>query len=131
MTDQASLFDAFPTPSARLTDPVTSHMAAVVAIGAAQTGRRLALAALCEANRPLSDFDLEAVTGVRQTSIGKRRGDLVTAKLVTQAFLVDPESCERVPLFGTSPSGARCLVWEPTPAGREVHANWLRALEGP
>lgn len=118
--DQLDLF----APTARATDIDTAHRAAVIAIGRAATNRRLALDALYDAPEPLSDFDLERVTGVRQTSIGVRRGECVKAGLVCRAFLLDPVSLERVPLNGVSPSGAACSRWELTPEGRDLVASW-------
>jgi hypothetical protein len=110
----------FPAPTARGTDPNTSHGAAIVAIHRAQSGRDAALRALCESDTPLSDFDLERITGIKQTSIGKRRGDLVTAELVTRAFLLNPDTGDRVWVNGVSPTGTTCCLWEPTPAGRDL-----------
>jgi hypothetical protein len=72
----------------------------------------LALNALVEAGtNGLTDFELEARVGVKQTSIGKRRGDLVKAGLV-----------EATGLFRPSDTGTASGVWCSTPAGYE---RWL------
>jgi hypothetical protein len=113
----------FDAPTARVTDPEPSHVAAVVAIGHAQHGRVAALNALCNSDRPLSDFDLEQITGIKQTSIGKRRLELERAGLVCKAFVLDPDTCDRIPLYGQSPTGTTCGLYEPTPAGRDVWAG--------
>ncbi len=107
---QPSLFD---TPMARLSDPETSHMAAVVAIGNAATNRDRALHALRVAGfRGLTDYELEAVTGVRQVSIGVRRGELVKAGLVERQLVICPESLTLLPGRRMSgPSGSQCAVW--------------------
>ena len=111
------------SPAARNSDPTPAHLAAVVAIGNVRHGRRAALDALCRADRPLSDFELEDRTGIKQTSIGKRRLELERAGLVCKAFLLDPETFDRVPIYGRSPTGAVCGLYEPTPAGRD---EWSR-----
>lgn len=123
----------FERPAARSTDPHTSANAAVVAINNAARTRERVLIAMCQADRPVSDFDVEALTGIKQTSCGKRRLDLERAGFVTRAFLLDPDTCERVFLFGKSPTGTTCNLYEPTPQGREVCASLLasRASEDP
>lgn len=102
-----SLFDADGVqPIARLSDPETSHMAAVDAIDRATSHRQIALKALQNAGpEGLTDFDLEAVTGIKQTSIGKRRGDLVTLGYV-ERLIVDG-----VPQRRPAPSGSLAAVW--------------------
>lgn len=85
----------------RASDLATSHEAAASAAKHAPTNRERALLALYE-HGPLSDFGLEAVTGIQQTSIGKRR---------------------LAPCIGTthlSPSGAKTQVWRLTAAGEEL-----------
>lgn len=99
-------------PTARRTDPVTSYRAASVAARRAPSNRVLALTALAYAGESgLTDFELESATGVAQTSIGVRRGELVRAGLV-----VDTHETR------TAPSGAPATVWRITPAGRDA---WL------
>lgn len=92
-------------PTARTTDPWTSHEAARRAKPKAETNRALALKALRAAGPAgLTDFQLAEVTGVQQTSIGKRRGELVKAGLV-----------EKVPgVRRPSPSGSPAQVWRAT-----------------
>lgn len=98
-------------PAARITDPVTSHEAAAIAHRGASHGRRLVLAAL--ALRPMTDFELAAHTGWQQTSIGKRRGECVTAGLV-EVLTDDKGNKVKRP----SPSGSPALVWALTEKGR-------------
>jgi hypothetical protein len=67
----------------------------------AGTNRALALQALLRAGVcGLTDFELSDRTGIQQTSIGKRRGELVTLGLVVPTTLTRP-----------SPSGAPAIVW--------------------
>lgn len=96
------------TPTARHTDPETSHDAAAVAGVNAGTNRALALLALADAGvNGLTDFELADRVGVKQTSIGVRRKELVTAGLV-----------ERAPLFPRkNADGSPCIVWRVTAAG--------------
>lgn len=82
----------FDPPRARRTDPDTSHGAAVIALDRAATHRDLALAALRAAGeRGLNDFELADITGVAQTSIGVRRGQLVDADLVVARMVPGPD----------------------------------------
>lgn len=87
-------------PVARSTDPVTSHLAAIDASSRAQTNRDLALATLRSHPSGLTDFDLADLTGIAQTSIGKRRGELRDAGLVEDSGRHRP-----------SPSGSAAIVW--------------------
>ena len=113
MTDQPSLFDTLTeilatpsTPTARHSDPETSHQAARDAAPNAGTNRALALATL-QAALPdgLTDFELAELTGVAQTSIGVRRKELERAGLVVATI-------DRRP----SPSGSAAIVWKATVA---------------
>jgi DNA-binding transcriptional ArsR family regulator len=95
MIDQLTLFGA------RATDPDTSHAAAADAAVNAATHRARALAELRAAGcLGLTDFELADRTGLQQTSIGKRRGELRDAGLVR-------DSGQRRP----SPSGSAAIVW--------------------
>jgi hypothetical protein len=86
---------------ARATDPDTSHEAAQDAAGNSDKHRALALRLLEEAGPDgLTDFDLAAATGIQQTSIGKRRGELRDAGLVINSGRKRP-----------SPSGSAAIVW--------------------
>lgn len=91
---------SFDAPTARRTDPSTSHQAALRASVTAGTNRALALKVLREHTEGLSDFALAEITGIPQTSIGVRRGELVKAGLVA-------DSGRR----GKSPSGSACIIW--------------------
>jgi DNA-binding MarR family transcriptional regulator len=94
-------------PSARRTDPDTSHEAARRAGLGASEGRKDALHYLSRG--PCTDFELAARSGYQQTSIGKRRGELVQLGLVVKTN-------ERRP----SPSGSPAIVWAITDAGRKA-----------
>lgn len=93
----------FDQPTARRSDPWTSHEAARRATPRAASNRQRAWAAL-RAYGPMTDFELAEITGVAQTSIGVRRGELVKAGLV-----------EKVPgVRRPSPSGSPAQVWRAT-----------------
>jgi len=89
-------------PTARHTDPATSHGAAERATGHAQADRQRVLALLAERG-PLTDFQLADLTGRKQTSIGVRRGELVKAGLVREH--------DR---GGISDTGTPCIRWTVT-----------------
>ena len=101
-----SLFDAMPAPAARFTDPPTSHLAAASVTTAAQRDSHRLVLDLLAARGPLTDFALAAeatrVLGrtVKQTSLGVRRKELVTAGLV----------CEH-DRAGVSDTGSPCIRW--------------------
>lgn len=93
---------------ARATDPATSHAAAARATGTHQTK---ALAALVAAgDHGLNDFELAHRTGIKQTSIGKRRKELER-----QGF------CRPSDRRRPSDTGADAIVHVVTPAGRRAH----------
>lgn len=101
--DAPTLFDA---PAARATDPATSHQAAA----SITTDKRRAIHAQVLTlllDGPLTDFDLAAHTGLKQTSVGKRRHELCTVGLV----------CEH-DRAGISDTGSACCRWALTAAGR-------------
>ena len=101
------------TPAARNTDPETSHEAAAAAAMRAGTDRALALRALARAgDRGLTDFELEAATRIKQTSIGKRRGELVKSGYVEFAGSKRP-----------APSGSPAMVWRVTDRGLQAAAQ--------
>lgn len=90
-----------PEPTARTTDPDTSHEAAEDARLRSGKHRALALAALREAgSRGLTDFELADRTGVAQTSIGVRRKELQRAGYVEATDMRRP-----------APSGSAAIVW--------------------
>lgn len=106
---QLSLDDV--TGMHRATDPDTSTMAAVIAIGHARTDYDRVLELLNE-HGPLSDFALARHTGRKQTSIGKRRGELVELGYVERAR--DTNGCWAQ---GVSDTGSPCALWQITDAG--------------
>ena len=104
---------------ARTGDPDTSHGAAVIALHGAANNRQLALHhhATC-ATDGLSDFDLADLTGVQQTSIGKRRGELVAVGYIARVYNEDGSGLTR-----PSPSGTPAAVWAITSAGLRAYAE--------
>lgn len=102
--DQPTLFvgsDVWQRRAARATDPETSHQAAADAGTHARTNRAMALQLLRDHADGLTDFELAALSGLQQTSIGKRRGELRDAGLVR-------DSGRR----RAAPSGSMAIVWE-------------------
>lgn len=91
----------FDQPTARVSDPQTSHLAAEVAGRSADTVRARCLIALQQAgDLGLTDFELADRVCRQQTSAGKRRGELVKAGLVEFAGITRP-----------APSGTAARVW--------------------
>ena len=89
------------TSGARNSDPITSHQASAIAQVNAETNRALALQLLNDAHPDgLTDFELASLSGVQQTSIGKRRGELRDAGFVEDSGHTRP-----------SPSGTQAIVW--------------------
>jgi DNA-binding transcriptional ArsR family regulator len=95
---QGTMFDS---PGVRATDPVTSREAAAANKPKAPGHRALALSVLRSHPGGLTDFELSDLTGLAQTSVGKRRGELRDAGLVA-------DSGKRRP----SPSGCAAIVWK-------------------
>lgn len=102
---QGTMFDS---PGVRATDPDTSREAAAVNKPRAATHRTLALQVLRAHPGGLTDFELAALTGLAQTSVGKRRGELRDVGFVA-------DSGKRRP----SPSGSPAIVWQVTEYGRQ------------
>lgn len=95
---------------ARTSDPDTSHAAAAMQTPERRArGQWLALDALARRG-PLTDFELADITGWQQTSIGRRRKQLVDRGLVVQT-----EARRR------TPSGATAAVWRITRAGLDQY----------
>lgn len=108
------------TPGARSTDPGTSHLAAKNARRNLGASHRTVLAALVRAgDRGLTDFELAAQTGRKQTSFGVRRGELVKAGLVHRTGDTRPSDTQ-----------SDAAVWAITTAGLEVW-NLLPPSERP
>ena len=103
-------------PASRYSDPETCHEAATTAAMRASEGRMLVLEHLRV--RPMSDFDLAAVTGWLATSIGKRRGECRDNNLV-RALRDEKGNLVK----GKSPMGSNVIMWEITDAGRQYHAE--------
>ena len=99
---QAEL-DFISQPVARRSDPETSHQAARDATFKASDNCLKALNHLSQ--KPMTDFELAAVTGMQQNSIGKRRGDCAKAGLV-EPLMKDGKVVKR-----PAPSGSLAIVW--------------------
>lgn len=112
MGDQLSLFGV--TPSARASDPVTSHMAARRTPALRAHDRRRVL--LTHVSHPdgLTDFELGVLVGRQQTSAGKRRGELRDDGFIEDSLI-----------RRAAPSGASAIVWRITAAGLAVAARLL------
>lgn len=91
---------------ARASDPDTSHEAARRAQVRAGTNRARALVAHWIHHAGLTDFELADICHSGQTSIGKRRGELVRLGLVEATTGRRP-----------SPTGSPAVVWRITPDG--------------
>lgn len=132
MTDQMSLWGgstarsiAVTQPStrrmSRRTDPPTSNGAAVYSLPNHAEGRRRALSALVAAGtNGLTDHELEDATAaqghrIKQTSIGKRRLDLMELGLV-EPVVVDGKQLRRL-----TSTGATAGVYRVTPNGIAAH----------
>jgi len=118
MPDQLDI-ETFIASASRRADPDTSKMAAERVAPHASHGRILVLENL--AVKPLTDFELSALTGWLATSIGKRRGECVKNGWVENALDGHAEEVRR-----PSPSGSPALVWQITQAGRDVLAEHQR-----
>ena len=102
---------------ARSSDPDTAHGAAVIALFAAPTNRERVLHVHATTERDgLTDFDLADITGVQQTSIGKRRGELVAVGYIERAY------DEGRAVTRPSPTGTPAAVWCITAAGLRAYA---------
>lgn len=101
-------FDFDSVPAARWTDPQTSHEAAVRIAPRRKGDCDIARAALVAAGpMGLTDFELEARTGIKQTSIGKRRKDLLDAGEVEMVMDVSTGR----PVKRETPTGSLSTVW--------------------
>jgi DNA-binding MarR family transcriptional regulator len=101
----------FNSPTARNTDPLTSHEAAYDTSFRASKHRVLAIMTLHRFG-PLTDYELAERTGLQQNSIGKRRKDCQDAGLVTFYRDADGNKIKRL-----APSKSKCLVWTLTNEG--------------
>lgn len=101
-------------PARRRTDPDTCRAPHPARLS---HGRLVALLAHDDHPGGLTDFELAELTGRAQTSIGKRRGELTGAGLVTATERRRP-----------SPSGSPAVVWQITDAGRRLAADAREAV---
>jgi len=106
-------------PRFRTGDQHTSIAAGRAAGFKASQGRLLALRTLAANPDGLTDFELAALTGIAQTSIGKRRGECAAAGLVEAVMIGAGVTLKR-----PAPSGAASIVWGITQAGLDyLNAN--------
>lgn len=121
MSDQM----AFDFTAVRASDPETSRLAAIFVFPNVEAHRARVLAALAHAGPGgLTDFELEQVVGIKQTSCGKRRGELRDSGLVEPLHVPDLEHpCGRRPVRRLAPSGTPAQVWTITPAGADAAAR--------
>lgn len=104
---------------ARTSDIETSHLAAQDAAGKARSNRRRALEVLGYLGAEgATDFELADLTGLQQTSVGKRRGELRDMGLVAARYVHTAEG--RVAVRRRTPSGSLAQVWTVTLAGLEL-----------
>ena len=110
-TYQLTLDDAtrFALKNTRRADHLTSIHAAQTAHRNAETNRMRALKIHAANPDGLTDFELAARCGIQQTSIGKRRGELVAAGMI-----------ERTEITRPSPTGSAARVWKITRKGLEM-----------
>lgn len=100
-------------PLARHSDPLTSHLAAADVRPRLSAHRKRVLLAHAEHwLSGLTDFELAFITGLQQTSAGKRRLDLCREGLIGPALHTRP-----------SPSGSAAAVWIIQPEGLELAAR--------
>lgn len=104
MTAQLTLLDW--SPAARNSDPDTSHRAAQRAAIFRNNDQWRVLIAHAEHPYGITDFELESLTDIRQTSGGKRRGELRDLGYIA-------DSGKRRP----APSGSPAIVWKITSEG--------------
>jgi hypothetical protein len=107
----------FLPPLARYSDPETSHEAAGAAAFKASDHRIKAMTTLLQYG-PMTDFELAAMTGIQQTSIGKRRKDCQDAGFID--FLTDEKGSK---VKRKTPSGSNAIVWQLTKAGQQYIKN--------
>lgn len=105
------LLDFNPRAAARGTDDVTSVIAAERTN--VSKGRMLALRIHYGNPAGLTDFELAKLSGWAQTSIGKRRGDLMNPKYFPTPLI------EKTGETRPSPSGSPARVWRITKVGME------------
>jgi hypothetical protein len=96
----------------RRMDHETSIAAAERVHGHLARHRYLALRAHFENPGGLNDFELAAITGIPQTSIGKRRLELMRDELIEETGLTRP-----------SPTGSASKVWRITQKGKMFYAK--------
>jgi len=108
----------FEEPNARANGLPTAKEAAILARLKASDHRRACLEKLFENPTGLTDYELQDLTGVQQTSIGKRRLECQRAGLVAAAW------GELTVTRRRTPSGAMAQVWWITIDG----VDYLRAL---
>ena len=102
---------AYIGPTARHSDPDTSHAAANVAKFSCSKHRKIALLTLYE-HGPLTDFELSDITGIQHSSIGKRRKDCFDYGLV-EYYVINDVRVKR-----PTKTGCKALVYVLSPRGK-------------
>ena len=112
-------------PTARATDPETSHEAAKDAVFN-QTMNQLNVMLVLHKFGPLTDFELADHMGKQQNSIGKRRLECLRAGYVEAAtYFVCGDKMKR-----PTKSGSKAQVWRLTPIGKEFIREWMEKHGG-
>lgn len=101
--------DLFGEPTARRTDPETSHRAADRMKPLAGADRITVLIAHFSHCGGLTDFELASFLGRQQTSVGKRRGELRDVGYIEATEIKRP-----------APSGSGAIVWRITERGKRA-----------
>lgn len=107
----------FPDPAHRHDDMETAVEAAQKAKWHATDNQMLVLLTLYEHPAGLTDFELEEITGIKQTSIGKRRKDCVDAKPVRLVDIATDDKWQVIKRHNKG--GNNCTVWILNQAGRD------------
>lgn len=104
-------------PRARKTDPKTSHQAAYDAKRKFSQNMRTVLVLLFTRG-PLTDYDLQRITGKQKNSIGKRRTDLCHLGYAAEFKRFGVGQTKQSPV-----SRSECTLWRPSGWG----AQWCIA----
>lgn len=109
MSDNAFGGEMFTPPTARNTDPETSHRASERVKRFSINDRRHVLIVHSHHPAGLTDFELAKLCDRQQTSVGKRRGELCWDGMIETTN-------ERRP----APSGSPAIVWRITTRGLSI-----------
>lgn len=110
MTDTMTLFDALePRPTARATDPTTSHLAKCDTKAGGALTMRLVVAALLAHPDGLTDFEISGLIERDKGSTAKRRLDALRLGFIQPTAFTRPTA-----------TGSQSVVWQATQAAREA-----------